>query len=234
VTMQINAGDKIGGLPILEVRDLLRRFPLGFHSMTLERAGYSGYRAKKLIRALLIVGYLEASADGHLRLTPAGKTFSGGSAAKRVRWETADAALKEFMERVERANRNQGFLMTITAAVVFGSYLRGGERIGDLDLAIELEPKKTPKDSIALHKMYADHFEKSGRAYRYVGCEYDWAQREVLLFLKNRKRTLSLHTMSDFAAMDKTPDFSYKILLGDPERISAKLRPHDDNDRPTP
>jgi hypothetical protein len=40
--------------------------------------------------------------------------------------------------------------------------------------------------------------------------------------------------MSDFAAMDKTPNFSYKILLGDPERISAKLRPHDDNDRPTP
>jgi len=234
VTMQINAGDRIGGLPILEVRDLLRRFPLGFHSMTLERAGYSGYRAKKLILALLIVGYLEASADGHLRLTPAGKTFCRGSAAKRVRWETADTALKEFVERVQRANRNQGFLMTITAAVVFGSYLRGGERIGDLDLAIELEPKKKPKDSIALHRMYADHFEKSGRAYRYVGCEYDWAQREVLLFLKNRKRTLSLHTMSDFVALEKTPGFSYKILLGDPERISAKLRPHDDNARPTP
>jgi hypothetical protein len=40
--------------------------------------------------------------------------------------------------------------------------------------------------------------------------------------------------MRDFVAMDKTPDFSYKILLGDPERISAKLRAHDDNDRPTP
>ena len=225
MTMQINAGDRIGGLPILEVRDLLRRFPLGFHSMTLERAGYSGYRAKKLIRALLIIGYLEASADGQLKLTPAGKMFRRGSAAKRVRWETADAALKEFMERVERANRNQGFLMTITAAVVFGSYLRGGERIGDLDLAVELEPKKTPKGPIALHRMYADHFEKSGRAYRYVGCEYDWAQREVLLFLKNRKRTLSLHTMSDFVAMEKTRGFSYKILVGDPDLISAKLRP---------
>jgi len=85
VIMQINAGNRVGGLPILEVRDLLRRFPLGFHSMTLERAGYSGYGAKKLIRALLIVGYIEASADGQLKLTPAGKTFSRGSAAKRVR-----------------------------------------------------------------------------------------------------------------------------------------------------
>src|ERR1039458_1028097 len=105
--MQINAGDRIGCLPILEVRDLLRRVPLGFHSISLERAGYSGYRAKKLIRALLILGSLEASADGQLRLTPAGKTFSRGSAAKRVRWETADTALKEFVERVQRANRNR-------------------------------------------------------------------------------------------------------------------------------
>ena len=64
VTMQINAADRIGGLPILEVRDLLRRFPLGFHSVSLERAGFSGYRAKRLIRALIVIGYLEASAAG--------------------------------------------------------------------------------------------------------------------------------------------------------------------------
>lgn len=60
------------------------------------------------------------------------------------------------------------------------------------------------------------------------------SQQEVLLFLKNRKRTLSLHTMNDFVTMEKPSDFSYKILLGDPERISAKLRPFEDNVEPTP
>ena len=170
----------------------------------------------------------------HLRLTPAGKTFSRGSAAKRVRWETANAALKEFMERVELANRNQGFLMTITAAVVFGSYLRGGERIGDLDLAIELEPKKAPKDSIALHRMSADHFEKSGRAYRYLGCECFWAQREVSSLSQKPEENAEPPHDGDFLAMDKTPGFSYKILLGDPGRISARLRPHDDDAKASP
>ncbi len=224
MTIQIETSDTVAGLPILEVRDLLRRFAHGFHLRSLERAGYSKSRAQKLVGALTTMGYLEVGPHDQLTLTPAGKAFTRGSAAKRVKRETAGVALNEFMERVERANRNEEFLMKITAVVVFGSFLRECERLGDLDLAVELEPKNDPENLTMCHQMYMDHFEKSGRAYRHIGCEYDWAPQEVLLFLKNRKRTLSLHTMNDFVTMEKIPDFSYKVLLGDSERIAAKLR----------
>jgi len=111
------------------------------------------------------------------------------------------------MERVELANRNQGFLMTITAAVVFGSYLRGGERIGDLDLAIELEPKMTPKDSIGISPDVRGSLRKvrSGLPLRRLRIRLGTARGSSLS--QNRKRTLSIHTMRDFVAMDKTPVF---------------------------
>lgn len=224
MTIQIDANNSIAGLPILEVRDLLRRFPEGFRTSSLQRAGYSRYRAKQLVSALIVMGYLEVSSDNQRKLTPACKAFARGSAAKRVKRDTADAALHELMVRVEQANRNDEFLMKVTAVVVFGSYLSCNARLGDLDVAVELEPKNDPKDLAMFHRMYAEHFEKSGRAYRYVGYEFDWAQHEVLLFLKNHKRTLSLHSMHDFVAMEKAPDFRYRILAGDPEQIAAKLR----------
>ncbi len=224
MTLQLETDDKIAGLPILEVRDLLRKLSEGFRPGSLERVGYSRHRATKLIRALTLMGYVEVAPDGYLKLTSQCRTFIRGSAARRIKRETADVALDEFMDRVEKANNNEEFLMKITAVIVFGSYLRTAERLGDLDLAIELEPKKTTDDLTARHRMYADHFERSGRAYRYVGYEYDWAEQEVFLFLKSRKRTLNLHPIHDFVAMKKAPDFCYKVLVGDPEHINAKLR----------
>lgn len=170
------------------------------------------------------MGYLEAGPDGQLKMTPACKSFTRGSAAKRIKRETAEVALDKFMDRVRQANCNEDFLLKVTTIVVYGSYLGDAERLGDLDLAVELEPKNDPKDLSSCHRMYMAHFEKSGRAYRHVGYEYHWAQEEVLLFLKNRKRTLSLHTMHDFFEMEKTANFAYKFVLGDPEQIFTKLR----------
>lgn len=68
-----------------------------------------------------------------------------------------------------------------------------------------------------------EHFEESGRAYRRIGYEYEWPQIEVFLFLKNRSRTLSLHSINNFIDVAKTVNCAIKVVLGDPERIIAKL-----------
>ncbi len=229
MTMQIDASDRIGDVPILEVRNLLRRFSYGVRSDSFERAGYSKRRAKKLVRALMTMGYLEAGPGDQLKMTPACKAFTRSSAARRVKRDTADTVLDEVMDRVRQANRNDDFLMKVKTVIVYGSYLGDAERLGDLDLAIELEPKYQPGNSDAWSRLYIEHFEKSGRAYRRIGYEYEWAQIEVFLFLKNRSRTLSLHPIHHFIEMKKTPNFAYKVVLGDPERIIAKLRTCDKN-----
>jgi hypothetical protein len=224
MTMQIVGRDRIGDVPILEVRDLLRRFPHVVRSDCFEKAGYSRRQAKRLVRALMTKGYLEAGPDDQLKMTPACKAFTRGSAARRVKRETAEAALDEVIDRVRQANCNEDFLMKIKTVVVYGSYLADAERLGDLDLAIELEPRYQPENFDTWNRLYMEHFEKSGRAYRRIGYECEWAQIEVFLFLKNRRRTLSLHSMQDFIEMEKTANFAYRVVLGDPDRIIAKLQ----------
>lgn len=224
MTMKIDTSDRIGDVPVLDVRDLLRRFPHEFRYETLERAGYSKRRAKRLVHALITLGYLAPGPDSLLKMTPAGKSFTRGSAAKRVKRETAEVTLHKFLDRVRQANCNDEFLFKVTTVVVYGSYLGDAKRLGDLDLAIELEPRHQPLDFDAMNRLYIEHFERSGRAYRRIGYEYEWAQMEVFLFLKNRSRTLSLHSMHDFIEMEKTVNFAYNVVLGDPERIVAKLQ----------
>jgi hypothetical protein len=46
---------------------------------------------------------------------------------------------------------------------------------------------------------------------------------EVFVFLKQRKRTLSLHTLHDFIGMEKHENFSYEVLFGDNNAISQML-----------
>ncbi len=44
-----------------------------------------------------------------------------------------------------------------------------------------------------------------------------------MTFLKQRRRSLSLHDMRDFVAMEKHQNFSYEVLLGDKDAISQML-----------
>jgi hypothetical protein len=45
----------------------------------------------------------------------------------------------------------------------------------------------------------------------------------VFVFLRQRKRTLSLHTLHDFIGMEKHENFSYEVLFGDKNAISQML-----------
>jgi hypothetical protein len=45
----------------------------------------------------------------------------------------------------------------------------------------------------------------------------------VFVFLKQRKRTLSLHSLYDFITMEKHENFSYEVLFGDKDAIAQKL-----------
>lgn len=125
------------------------------------------------------------------------------------------------MERVAVANQSDAFLTRITEVVVYGSFLRDTETLGDLDLACRLQPTVVGPNT---HKVYKEHFRKSGRTYSRLGCEYAWAFEEVRLFLKNRRRTISLHDIQDFSRHGKGRQILLSSAARDPEKIARDLR----------
>jgi predicted nucleotidyltransferase len=155
------------------------------------------------------------------KLTERGHALRNATAAKPVHRKNAEKALQGLMERARTVNENDRFLYGITAVVLYGSYLRGAERPADVDVAIEVERKIN--DFEGFHEACWKYFHDSGRAYQRIGYELEFPRLEVFSFLKQRKRTLSLHSLHDFIGMEKHENFSYEVLFGDKDTIAQKL-----------
>ncbi len=237
MTMQIGGEQEIGGVPILRVRDWLARDSMRtrsrlvacFHRWKLTRYEsneHISHRVTTLMNALSKLGYIVEEEKRHpddsqfYKLTKSGGEFARASGAKRLKRKTAAQTLEGFMSRVAEVNADPRFLVRITRAVVYGRYVRGEESVGDLDLAVDYESKLTGKERKEAVKK---HFKESGRFSRSLLDEWQWPELEVKLFLKNRKRTISLHSFYDFQTMPKAENFSYRVLLGAPEKIKADL-----------
>lgn len=237
MTLQISGKQEIGGVPILRVRDWLSRDSMRtrsclvacFHRWKLTRyepEEQIAHRVDTLMDALFKLGYIEKEVKRYpdesqfYKLTTLGEKFARASGAKRLKRETAAQALESFMSRVAEVNADPRFLVRVTRVVVYGSYIRGEETVGDLDIAVDYESKLTGEER---KEAFKKHFKASGRIGRGVLDVWQWPELEVKLFLKNRKRTISLHSFYDFQTMPKAEDFSYDVLLGDPEKIKADL-----------
>lgn len=235
--MQVSGKEEIGGVPILKVRDWMANDSIRSRSCLISRfcrwsptqyksPAYIEKRVSALLKALLEQGYIEPEEKLYpderqfYMLTALGKEFSRASGAKRVKRETATQVLDGFMARVAEINSDPRFLVRVTRAVVYGSYVRGEETVGDLDLAVAYESKIISEER---QRVYTEHFKASGRAYRAFGEEWLWPETEVNQFLKNRKRTISLHSFHDFQNMPKSANFTYEVLLGDPDQIKADI-----------
>lgn len=155
------------------------------------------------------------------KLTERGHQLCNATAAKPVHRKNADEAIQGLMERVRIVNEDARFLCRITVVVLYGSYLRGVERPADVDVAIEVERKIDAFEKF--HEACWKHLHDSGRACQRIGYELDFPRLKVFVFLKQRKRTLSLHSLHDFIGMEKHENFSYEVLFGDKDAIAQKL-----------
>lgn len=252
MTKQISGEQEIGGVPALKVRDWLARdgtrtrnclvacFCRWKPTRYLPQKDIS-LRVSTLMNALLKLGYIAEEKKQYpdesqfYKLTKSGKEFARASGAKRLKRESVAQALEGFKSRIAEVNANPRFLVRITRAVVYGSYVRGEETVGDLDLAADYESKIADEER---DEVYQKHFEASGRTHRTIFDEWLWPEVEVKQFLKNRQRTISLHSFYDFQKMPKADNFSYEVLLGDPEQIKFDLvkgqTMEKDDERPIP
>jgi predicted nucleotidyltransferase len=92
-------------------------------------------------------GLVEEAGRDVWTITHAGQTFSSATAARRALLMIAEKALQQFLERVQRVNRDTYFLAKVTKVVLLGSMLKPEvKRLSDIDLAVELAPKEVNVD----------------------------------------------------------------------------------------
>lgn len=225
--MRILPDQTIAGYPALEVREFVRRFR--FAEFFAEAAQISlalNPRAAALFMNKLVDTGIarESSKSGGRRVfqfTDSGLALANASAAKPIHRRTADRVLGQFLERVRLANEREEFAYRVEAAVLFGSMLTDVDRLGDVDVAIRLEPRlseETAQEQLCMaRRRIAD---AKGRTFHGV---FDWAMwptQEILLLLKARSSSLSLH---DFSDVERMANVQYRVLLGDPQQIAAMI-----------
>ncbi len=231
MTIHVQRKHTIAGLPAFEIRRFFRHVK-GWHKDSFSREWMMEYlnlgaaQAEQTIRSLIQEGgYIEANpesdGDSVFRFTDRGSSLVRASGARRVTRRAADKALQDFLARVNEVNNNRKLLYDITDVVVFGSYLAGVRDLGDVDIAVRLRSRITDNERRVAREL--EYARNSGRSFSRFIDELTWAQDEVILALKARKRTISIQSWHSFVNMEKKPDFRYEVIMGDADSIARDL-----------
>ncbi len=225
--MKITKNEKTAGVENVRLRNYLRKFGDGHICVEgiMEVFSLRKPKAEHMLDELLKLGLIESArlkrdeAPTRYSTTILGSAFGMASAAKGVSRETATRLLREFLDRVRLSNENEAFAYRIESVVLFGSYLSEVASVNDVDLSVELvrrhrvdlafEDACTKRINLAF---------RHGRRFQNMTEEILWPRIEILLYLKNRSRTLSLCEWDSLRGM---PTFPYAILIGDKQRVST-------------
>jgi hypothetical protein len=212
--MHIDPKSDVGGVSLVTIRHLFRHAGLdGSLSLPFvrETLKLNPTQAIGLLKALTDAGFIERAHPPHRasvlklwQLTKEGIRLRGSTAAAPLHRETADRLLSELLHRIKLLNANEYFLARVRRAVVFGSYLGEASRIGDVDVAIECIRREEDYDKhYAANSRRVEEETWKGRSFSNMVERAFWWQREAMLFLRDRKRGLSLH---DYASEQKIVD----------------------------
>jgi DNA-binding Lrp family transcriptional regulator len=218
--MRISRAQKICGIPAFDLRKAFRASGgVVTDDWLAYRLKISPTKASKLIKDLLHEGYIEKQKPGSFGyigwdLTVQGNALSNASAAKPLSRKAAERKVAEFLERIKAVRDDANFLYKAKHVFVFGSFLSNQEQIGDIDLAIELVAKETDQKkfkNLCLRKI--NEARKHGRHFSNIIEEYAWPEHEVLMALKARSRSVSLHRFDpEWAKMSK-----HVLLYSEPD-----------------
>jgi predicted nucleotidyltransferase len=200
--MRINSKDKLGGQPILDARQMLRKRDYWTVPLAAWFLRVSKPRAKRFMQALEAEGYVQPGQppDGEpcWFITQKGSTLACATAARPLLRATAEKQLAEFLKRVEEVRDNPWFLYRVAKAYVFGSYLSDADTLGDIDIAVELVPKeKDPEEQKSREWEKLVEVMDQGKELNIVEQRF-WSRLEVERHLKFRSR-ISLHPLDDIA-----------------------------------
>ena len=231
MTMQINSRQTLGGVSLLELRRFFRLIVAHHHKSfpkewLLRELRLSDVQSDAVLGELARQGYItlgpSQTKEPEYQITELAYELARASAAKRISRTTAQVALEGLMARAREINSDSKYLYSVGSVVVFGSYLNGNERLGDLDVAVEVFPRiKDPDERTKAHLRYA---RDSGRRFSNYTEGLYRAEAEIYQVLKARRRTLSIQPWYAFLRMEKKKDFQYKVIMGDADKIARDLQ----------
>ena len=186
----------IAGIPILKIRDYLRKFSSGWISVS-ELGEYfrlNHPEAEILLHELINKGLLEYQ-EKKYRLTVKGRALCIARCVPPMDKEKADQIFRQFMQRVQEVNEDDYYLYKISKLLLFGSYLDTRKQdFGDIDIAFELEQKiKDNEEFLYENARLVEEAILDGRRFLSLWDEVNYSRHIVLLKLKDRNPYISLH-----------------------------------------
>ena len=148
-------------------------------------------------------GFIEKSetdsdATQYWKLTLWGSALSKALFSAPVSRRNAEKKLIEFMERVHQVNEDGRFLYRVRKVIVFGSFLTESPTFGDLDIAIDLEPKEPDANKHSdLTLARANMVARNGKRFQNSVEKLFFADHEVRSFLKARSKIIQLTDCGD-------------------------------------
>lgn len=197
MTMRISRDIQICGLPAFVARGLMGALhtiedahSIGeMHYLLKQSVGMNKKEADQVIDKLKDGGYIEEGKRGCYSRTRLGSSLAAATAAKPIKRATADSLLKMLIANAQHVNDSDEFIDRVESLQVFGSYVRGAELLGDLDVYIDLQPKDPGRP---FPQAILEHAYKSGRQFSSYTSKLSWHSTQVFLFLRQRKRSISI------------------------------------------
>jgi hypothetical protein len=225
--MRITKEEVVAGHSALLVRGFLRRFERGFFMLSAAesfmqlRSRQAAMFINDLVALQLIEPTMPFRNKAAFQVAIRGHAFANATAAKPISRRTAERVLREFMDRMNAVNASTEYAFKIKSAVLFGSMLSCAGRLGDVDVAIDLQRRSSDPAEFRQQCNRRRHLaEEQGRAFSTAIDWATWPEKEVVLQLKSRFRRLSLY---GFEQLVEIENLHYRILVGDASLIASQI-----------
>jgi predicted nucleotidyltransferase len=199
--MQVSSNDTLAGIPLIDIRNFLRRYPkgCGFTVSSIEdELGVASSQAGLIAQAMTEAGFIEPMSEretgGHdasryYSRTKFGSRLCATRFVKRITRAKADALVKQMLERIAEINARDELVFRIKRVRAFGSYASDAPEVGDIDLAVDLEQRYPEKDII---EQLLARAKASGKCLNSYMDRLNYAETEVERLLKGRSPYLAI------------------------------------------
>ncbi|MET4425675.1 nucleotidyltransferase domain-containing protein [Bradyrhizobium sp. RT3a] len=199
--MQVSKSDTLAGLPLIKIRDFLRRYPAGctITAGSVETdLGLNAPSAEVVLQAMVTAGFLEPKGPTGERQTPSqfgittlGSRLCVARFVKRITRAKADVLVREMLARVTEINERDELVFRVKRVRAFGSYVGDAAEVGDIDLAVDLEQRHPDRDIIEQLLARAD---ASGKSLSTHMARLSYGELEVQKLLKGGSPYISVQS----------------------------------------
>ncbi|HVJ37205.1 MAG TPA: hypothetical protein VM687_05310 [Stenotrophomonas sp.] len=170
--MRISKQQQIAGAPAVLLRDAFKRLRDGGPWTRSDLAAVLGLEdVTSILATLRAEGFVEpddrfVGEEPLYRLTADGGALANAKATAPIARATAERLLRGVVDRAGEMNARSDYLHYVREIRVFGSYLSDAQKLGDLDLVVQVEPRFEGEAYRVAHQAYIQKEEAEGRRFR--------------------------------------------------------------------